>query len=333
MTQEIAVINEGQDAPIATITESPRAVVDGAVEQADVLMEIVKAQGLYVDIQGKMYLEAEAWELILAFNRVIPATEWTRPVRDNNNEIIAVEAKVRLLSRDTNLVVGSGIMRCGLDSFPTRGKRGQDAYKAAESAAQTWVLSKAARMSFSYVAAIAGFQPTPASEMSRDAPPDERVYEAPRNRAPAQSDTADQGHGICEEHGVPYFQRGKMRSPAHPIGETGKWCNKPDNPSDDAGYIDAAPPSQSGPTPFQVLQSRIIEEYGLAQETVWPTLCETLQIGRDEQWHDKARGDDAGAKINDAVKRVGEYLALARRAAGQGDGQQGMDVGPAGDEG
>ena len=35
----------------------------------------------------------------------------------------------------------------------------------------------------------------------------------------------DEGHGICAEHKVPYYQKGKMFSPAHPT-DGGGWCNK-----------------------------------------------------------------------------------------------------------
>ena len=31
----------------------------------------------------------------------------------------------------------------------------------------------------------------------------------------------------CSEHNVAFFKKGGMRGYAHPIGDTGKWCNKP----------------------------------------------------------------------------------------------------------
>lgn len=35
----------------------------------------------------------------------------------------------------------------------------------------------------------------------------------------------DEGHGICPEHKVAYFMKGKMKSPAHKVGEN-QWCNR-----------------------------------------------------------------------------------------------------------
>jgi len=34
----------------------------------------------------------------------------------------------------------------------------------------------------------------------------------------------------CKEHDTDWFKRGKMRGYAHPIGETGQWCNMPEEP-------------------------------------------------------------------------------------------------------
>ena len=60
-------------------------------------------------------------------------------------------------------VVASGIMPCGFDDFPCRGKDGTAKHKAAMSAAQTWAGAKAARMRYAWVAVLAGFEPTPAA--------------------------------------------------------------------------------------------------------------------------------------------------------------------------
>lgn len=33
---------------------------------------------------------------------------------------------------------------------------------------------------------------------------------------------------FCTEHNTPWFQKGKMKGLAHPIGDTGGWCNMPE---------------------------------------------------------------------------------------------------------
>lgn len=34
------------------------------------------------------------------------------------------------------------------------------------------------------------------------------------------------GH-FCKDHNTPFFKKGKMKNYAHPIGDTGEWCNEP----------------------------------------------------------------------------------------------------------
>ncbi len=41
----------------------------------------------------------------------------------------------------------------------------------------------------------------------------------------------DKGHW-CSEHGVTFFKKGKMKNYAHPIGDTGQWCNEPEEGGD-----------------------------------------------------------------------------------------------------
>lgn len=195
---------------------TPREVISNAKEQADILMEIVEAKVLFAMVGGKRYLEAEAWEIILSFNKVAPDVVYVKPIYDavhgEDDELVAYEAKVNLIDQ-FGVLRGSGVAECGMDSFPTRGRTGRDKDKAAKSAAQTWAISKAARMAFSWVAVLAGFEPTPASEMKGSARPDS-----------ASAETAE-GYGICPVHDEPYFKSGRMKTPAHKLN--GGWCNKP----------------------------------------------------------------------------------------------------------
>jgi len=52
---------------------------------------------------------------------------------------------------------------------------------------------------------------------------------------------------FCKEHNTAYFMKGKMKSYAHPIGETGNWCyeHKTDTPQD----------ARTATKPAQVVQS------------------------------------------------------------------------------
>jgi len=205
------VPTRGEGEWLETIVESPKDVVKRATEQANALMDIVKQQKLYVEIEGRHYLYVEGWEVIGAFNSVSAHTDWVEPVLDSNGEIIAYEAQVTLYR--AGIAVGSAIMACGLDEFPCRGKEGEAKCKAAKSAAQTWATSKAYRMNYSWVAKLAGFEPTPAEEMIAE------------ERSKEQTKTP--GEHYCEEHQTKWFKKGKMKWYAHPYkDESGnqQWC-------------------------------------------------------------------------------------------------------------
>lgn len=56
---------------------------------------------------------------------------------------------------------------------------------------------------------------------------DDDAASAPRSSTTRTQDASE--HGICSEHGVPYFMTSNMRSAAHRT-DNGGWCNKPAEP-------------------------------------------------------------------------------------------------------
>lgn len=204
MTQEIAIRDQA-------ITVSPQDVVANATIQAKLLMQIVDQTNCYQLISGKKYLQVEAWETIGAFNRVHAVTEWTSPIM-RDGEVVGYDAKVNLFNA-SNVNVGCAIMPCYFTENACKGKAGDARDKAAKSAAQTFATSKAYRMNYSYIAILAGYQPTPAEEMTGDA-----IDDRPANL-----------EHWCEEHQTKWFKRGKMKSYAHPIDGTDPvaWCHEP----------------------------------------------------------------------------------------------------------
>lgn len=190
---------------------APAAVVGQATERATVLMKIVEERHLYTKIGDKKYLEAEAWQTILAFDEACPVTEWVHPILGEAGERIGYEAKVNI-TKD-GAVVAAGIMSCGFEEFPCRGRQGMAKDRAAMSAAQTWAGAKAARMRYAWVAVLAGYEPTPAAEMQEDA------------------GTGQSKEHWCSTHKTVWFKRGTMKGYAHPIGEKiegqkQEWCNE-----------------------------------------------------------------------------------------------------------
>jgi len=206
---------EPRKALVPVLTEgielTPAEVVERAVEQARLLEDIVNKTVQYVVIEGKKYLEVQAWQTIGAFNGIHATTDWVQPV-ERNGEIVGYEAKVTLIKN--GLEVGSGIMTCGLDEFPCRGKEGEGKHKAARSAAQTWAESKAYRMNYAYIAVLAGYQPTPADEMRGDI-------------APSITEDKASDENWCPKHKTEWFKKGKMKWWAHPIADSKDWCSKP----------------------------------------------------------------------------------------------------------
>jgi len=189
---------------------TPDEVVAGATVQARLLMDIVEKTNCYQVIANKKYLQVEAWETIGAFNRTHAETESIAPII-KDNETIGYQARVQLWK--DGVVVGGAVMPCYFTENCCKGKEGDAKHKACMSAAQTFATSKAYRMNFSYVAILAGYQPLPAEEVTED----------------MKQDTTEHW---CEEHQTNFFKRGKMKSYAHPIGDTGGWCHEhtPESP-------------------------------------------------------------------------------------------------------
>ena len=243
MTTGKEMVEEGQYLPEV----SPRDVVEKATEQATVLMDIVEKRKIYQQIGAKKYLQVEAWEVIGAFNSVSAITDKVYPL-ERDGELVGYEAEVSLWKRGER--VGGATMSCGLDEFPCRGKEGEAKHKAAKSSAQTWATSKAYRMNYSWVAVLAGFEPTPAEEMYEDKKAEHKL------KAKAETKTEEQGEHMCPIHKVPFVKTAKMKGYAHAIKGTSPtvWCNeddldkdaidaevvkeKPDEPVEDASPID-----------------------------------------------------------------------------------------------
>lgn len=205
---------------------TPAEVVENATTQARLLMDIVEQTKCYQIIGDKKYLQVEAWETIGAFNRAHSQTAAVTPIL-KEGEVIGYQAHVELWKDGEK--VGGAIMPCYFTEPACRGKEGDAKHKSCMSAAQTFATSKAYRMNFAYVAILAGYQPMPAEEVTPDMAVKERR-------------TVDKSEHFCEIHGVNFFKRGKMTAFAHPIGDTGKWCQEKASPKE-AG--DSKSPTQA----------------------------------------------------------------------------------------
>lgn len=136
-------------------TEDPVEIIQRASAIADQLKDVLVKQNLISNIKGREHVRVEGWTLLGTLVGVFPVLEWTRPVEGG------WEARVeaRTLS---GAVVGAAEAEC-LRSESTWKSR--DDY-ALRSMAQTRATSKALRQPLGFVVSLAGFDPTPAEEMT-----------------------------------------------------------------------------------------------------------------------------------------------------------------------
>ena len=205
MTTEIVKTGAPEPLTIAAAEFHAGALINQFSGWANALMRVVEAKELFTIINGKKYLEFEAWQLIGTFDHARLSTDDVVEVLDNG-DAIGYMCNAKVLK--DGVVIGAASQMCGYDSFPCRGREGTDKRRAAISAAQTWAGSKALRMLYSSVAVLGGYGAATAEEMRVTAEPDHTAH-------------------WCETHQTNWFKRGRMRNYAHPIEGTSEWCNEP----------------------------------------------------------------------------------------------------------
>jgi hypothetical protein len=156
----VAVVQQPGQAIVATVAD-PAAMVDVASRLATVLRDIVERQKLYAVIQGKKYPQVEAWMTIARLDNVV-AREPAPPLRHDDG---SYEAFAELIRLSDGMVIGSSSALCGTPDDSPWGKRPEPARR---SMAQTRATSRAFRQQYSWIMALAGYEPTPAEEMPRD---------------------------------------------------------------------------------------------------------------------------------------------------------------------
>lgn len=167
MTQEALVVTERSSA-IRRL--DPEDAIAQAKKWADALMRVVKETKIAVNISGREYLKVEAWQTLARFNYCWIDTEWTRDIKDEEGRVLGVEARARLMSLDTGQSLGGAEGSCMMDEeLETRDgqtvERWGD-YYAVKSMAQTRAQGKVGRMAYAWVAVLAGYESTPAEEMT-----------------------------------------------------------------------------------------------------------------------------------------------------------------------
>ena len=164
ISQDTAIVPVAQAAvSLGTLqAASPVALVQGARAMADALADVIERQKLATAIQGRRYVKVEGWTTLGIMLGVVPREVGTI---EQDGVYIAVVELVRMAD---GACISRASAECGSDDELDRyGKpvwSGRPRY-ARRSMAQTRATGKACRLAFSWIMALAGYEPTPAEEM------------------------------------------------------------------------------------------------------------------------------------------------------------------------
>lgn len=142
----------------AVKVSSPADVVRRAADIASELANVIKKQNLSVSISGRDFVRVEGWSTLGAMLGILPREVPESVIRHEDG---TYEATVELIRTTDGAVIGRGSAICGMDEL--WGKRKEFARR---SMAITRATGKAYRLGFSWIMTLAGYEPTPAEEMT-----------------------------------------------------------------------------------------------------------------------------------------------------------------------
>jgi len=149
-----------------TAMPTPEDMVAMATRMANALSDIVEKRALFTTIRGKKYPHVEAWMTIARMDNVVCREVPDGIVALDNG---AYEATVELIRLSDGLIIGRGSALAG---GPGDGEWTARPDHMKRSMAVTRATSRAFRQQYSWIMALAGYEPTPADEMpGNDAPP------------------------------------------------------------------------------------------------------------------------------------------------------------------
>ena len=150
-----------EETTLATIEQKPAEVVTRGREAAKQLTAIVSSRAKKLELGGKQYLFFEDWQTIGKFYGVTAKVIATEEVREG-------ESLMGFLAHAVAIANGEEVS--GADAECTHDEpnwAGKPRYQL-RSMAQTRACAKALRNCLGWVAVLAGYEPTPAEEMTGD---------------------------------------------------------------------------------------------------------------------------------------------------------------------
>ena len=266
----------------------PENIVEQGSLMAKALVKVVSLKKKPVIIKGEQYLEFEDWQTIGRFMYLAVKTGDAQLVEINS--ISGAKAKADVIDIHTGIIVGGAEAYCMSDEENWQDKP----WFQLASMAQTRAGSKALRNQLAWIVVLAGYRTTPAEEMLTE----------------AKTETKSKGHW-CAEHQVVFFKKGKMKSYAHPIGDTGEWCHEHIEPTPEAKPEPSNAP-QSNSTPPQEETNGVVPSLpSLKNAGELLMRCKENNISRAEAFEilsissvtEIADLDEAWAKIVDHLKK------------------------------
>jgi len=137
---------------------TPERLIEFASRMATALADVVDRQHLYQVISGRKYPMVEAWMTIARMDGVV-AREASNPVRRDDG---SYEAIVELIRLSDGMPIGRASAICGTPDDRPWSQRSEPNRR---SMAVTRATSRAMRQQYSWIMALAGYEPTPAEEM------------------------------------------------------------------------------------------------------------------------------------------------------------------------
>jgi len=157
--QEVAVI-QPEIRPVSLFgTDDYTRIVEKASNVAKAVSDIIEKQKLFTIIKGKKYVWCEGWTTMGALLGLFPQIIEVKEERIDRGVKYVSDCEVRNIKGD---LVSRAQSECASWEYS---KKGNEEY-ALRSMSETRAVSKAFRIALSWVMVLAGYQPTPAEEMT-----------------------------------------------------------------------------------------------------------------------------------------------------------------------
>ena len=200
MTEAIAIREVGET---AIDRPHPREIVAQATEEANVLAGVIEKQKLFSMIQGKRFVKVEGWVTLATLRGCLPREVEVQELPEGRYVAI-----VELVRMSDGAVLTRASAECGGAGDTIWMSRPSNARR---SMAITRATGKAARVAFSWVMALAGFEVTPAEEMDHvggqsqtedNSGPTPRATQAPSRQGSARGVPSSENDGVREAASV-----------------------------------------------------------------------------------------------------------------------------------